>query len=104
MIWDLTRGNEGLPQAVAALAAGMACVVPAGLYAWRAQVERSASRFLVQGVLKFLLTVMLLAAGIILLEPAPAGFFGTFVLLQAMYVVVPLLDDRRSGKQDATIG
>ena len=73
LIWDLTRGNEGLPQAVAALAAGMACVVPAGLYAWRAQVERSASRFLVQGVLKFLLTVM-------------------------------LLDDRRSGKQDATVG
>ena len=83
---------RGLPQTVSALAAGMACIVPAGLYAWRARVERSAARFLLQGVLKFALTLVLVAAFIILMKPAAAGFFGTFVLLQAMYVVAPLTE------------
>jgi hypothetical protein len=68
----------------------MACVIPTGLFAWRASVERSAARFLLQGVLKFALTLVLVAACIILIRPAAAGFFGTFVLLQAMYVIVPL--------------
>jgi hypothetical protein len=97
-LWEITRGDWGLaepywglPQTVAALAAGIACVVPAGLYAWRAMVERSARRFLLQGVLKFALTIVLMAAWIIAIKPAAMGFFGTFILLQAMYVLVPVL-------------
>lgn len=95
-LWEVTRSDWGiaepylgLPQTIAALAAGMACIVPAGLYAWRAMVERSASRFLYQGVLKFALTIVLVAGCIIVIRPAAAGFFGTFILLQTMYVVVP---------------
>jgi len=98
-LWEVSRGDWeapfwGLDQTVAALAAGMACVIPAGFYAWRATVERSATRFLLQGVLKFTFTLVLVAACMILIKPAAAGFFGTFVLLQAMYVVVPLTEER----------
>ncbi len=94
-LWELPGGSWeapwwGLDQTVAALAAGTASVIPAALYAWRATVERSAARFLLQGVLKFTLTVVLVAAGIILMKPAPAGFFGTLILLQVMYVAAPL--------------
>ena len=84
----------GLEQTLSALAAGMASVIPAGLYAWRASVERSATSFLLQGFVKFGLTLVLMAAGIILVKPAAAGFFGTLILLQMMYVVVPLTVDR----------
>ena len=97
--WELLFGEAvvdgnarlfGVPQTMSALAAGIACVVPAGLYAWRATVERSATRFLLQGVLKFGLTLTLVAVFIVVLKPAAAGFFGTFILLQGMYVVAPL--------------
>lgn len=84
----------GLRQTASALTAGMACVIPAALYAWRAAVERSATRFLLQGVLKFALTLVLVAVGIILVKPAAAGFFGTFILMQAMYVAAPLIGAR----------
>jgi hypothetical protein len=94
-LWEIPGGNWdaplfGVPQTVSALAAGMSCVIPAGLYAWRATVERSATRFLLQGVLKFALTLVLVAACIVLIKPAAAGFFGTFIVLQAMYVIAPL--------------
>lgn len=72
-------------------------MIPAGLYAWRASVERSATRFLLQGVLKFALTLLLVAACIILIRPAAAGFFGTLALMQLMYVVAPLMADRVVG-------
>ena len=98
-LWEISRGSWGDPfwglnQTVSALAAGMASVIPAGLYAWRASVERSATGFLLQGVLKFALTIVLVAACIILIRPAAAGFFGTLILLQVAYVVAPLLMDR----------
>ena len=53
-------------------------------------MERSATGFLLQGVVKFALTLALIAGCIIALQPAPAAFFGTLVLMQMMYVVVPL--------------
>lgn len=86
--WDAPRW--GLEQTISALAAGAASVIPAGLYAWRASVERSATRFLLQGVLKFALTLLLVAACIIVIKPAAAGFFGALMLMQLMYVAVPL--------------
>jgi hypothetical protein len=58
-------------------------------------VERSATRFLLQGVLKFGLTLVGLGVCIVLVEPAPAGFFGTFALLQMLYALVPLLEYRK---------
>jgi hypothetical protein len=95
LVWELLAASRddpwfGLIQTVSALAAGVVCVVPGAWYAWRATRERSGARFLLQGVVKFVLTIALMALGIVLLRPAPAGFFGTFVLLQAMYVLVPL--------------
>jgi hypothetical protein len=97
-LWEVPEMNVeapllGLEQTISALAAGMASVIPAGLYAWRASVERSATGFLLQGFAKFALTLVLVAAGIILLKPAAAGFFGTLMLLQVMYVIVPLAAD-----------
>ena len=81
---------RGFLRTASALAAGLASAIPAGLYAWRASVERSATSFLLQGVVKFALTLVLVAACIIVLKPAAAAFFGTLVLMQAMYVVVPI--------------
>jgi F0F1-type ATP synthase assembly protein I len=100
--WELSQGMwdaswRGFEQTVSVLAAGMASVLPAALYAWRASVERSATRFLLQGVLKFALTIVLVAACIILLKPAAAGFFGTLILLQLTYVVVPLAEAGSDG-------
>lgn len=85
--WLMVDGS----QAFAALLAGVTCVLPGAYFAWRATVERSPGKLLGQGVLKFALTVVLLAVCIGVFEPAAAGFFGTFVLLQTMYVVGPLL-------------
>lgn len=98
MGWDLYQGMwdapwGGFEQTVAVLAAGAASVAPAAFYAWRALVERSATRFLLQGVLKFGLTILLVAASIILIRPAALGFFGTLILLQVMYVAAPLTED-----------
>lgn len=80
----------GFIQTASALAAGLASVIPAGFYAWRASVERSATSFLLQGVVKFALTLVLVAGSIVVLKPAAAAFFGTLVLMQVMYVAVPL--------------
>ena len=97
ILWEFPKGSWdapllGMDQTVSALAAGLASAIPAGFYAWRASVERSATRFLLQGVLKFALTLLLVAACIILIKPAAAGFFGTLALMQLMYVVAPLVN------------
>jgi F0F1-type ATP synthase assembly protein I len=77
-------------QAQAALIAGAVCVVPGGYFAWRTVVERNPARLLGQGVMKFLLTVTLMALAFAVWQPAPLGFFAAFVLMQAMYVVGPV--------------
>jgi len=77
-------------QALAALAAGAVCIVPGGYFAWRSERERSAGRLLGQGVAKFVLTLVLMALVFASMKPPPLGFFATFVLMQAMYVLVPL--------------
>jgi F0F1-type ATP synthase assembly protein I len=99
LLWELPgdpdAAHGGFVQTASALAAGMASVIPAGLYAWRASVERSATSFLLQGVVKFALTLVLVAGSIIVLKPAAAAFFGTLVLMQLMYVAVPLTGGER---------
>ena len=77
--------------AVAALMAGAVCVVPGGYFAWRALNERSPGRLLGQGVMKFLLTVTLMALVFAVMKPAPLGFFASFVAMQFAYVVGPLV-------------
>jgi len=76
-----------MPDAVGALAAGVVCVIPNGYFAWRANLERSASRLLGAGAAKFVGTVVLMAVAFATIKPSPLGFFGTFVALQIVHVV-----------------
>lgn len=73
-------------EAVAALTAGVVCVLPNGYFAWRASRERSASRLLGAGVAKFVGTAMLMAVAFATIRPSPLGFFVTFVGLQIVHV------------------
>ncbi len=79
-----------LQQAQAAWLAGVVTVLPGGYFAWRAHHERSPGRLLGQGVLKSLLTMVLMALVFATLKPPPLGFFVAFVLMLSMYVLVPL--------------
>jgi ATP synthase protein I len=72
--------------AIAALAAGVACGVPNGYFAWRVNHERSASRLLGAGVVRFVGTIVLMALAFAMVKPSPLGFFGTFVVLQIVHV------------------
>ena len=74
-------------EAQAALLAGAAGVIPGGYLAWRAQVERSPGRLLGQGMVKFVLTLLLMALAFAWFKPPPFGFFATLVLMQIMYIV-----------------
>ena len=78
-------------QALAALPGGFAGVLPGAYFAWRTTVERSPERLLAQGVVKIVLSFALLALGVVVFKPAPGGFFATFALVQAMYVIGPLV-------------
>jgi F0F1-type ATP synthase assembly protein I len=78
-------------QSIAALLAGAVVVLPNGYFALRAVAERSPGRLLVHGIMRFILTVTLMALAFAVFEPAPLGFFSAFVLMQAMYAVGPLL-------------
>jgi F0F1-type ATP synthase assembly protein I len=78
-------------QAVSALLAGAAIVIPGGYFAWRARVEHSPGRLLAHGMMKFVSTVALMALSFAVLQAAPLGFFSAFVLMQAMYVIGPVL-------------
>ena len=73
-------------EALAALAAGVACVIPNGYLAWRVTRERSASRLLGAGVAKVVGTVILMAVAFATIKPSPLGFFATFVALQVVHV------------------
>lgn len=72
--------------AFAALMAGVVCVPPNAYFAWRVNRERSAGRLLASSVIRFVATVGLMAFVMIRLQPAPAAFFATFVLLQLVHV------------------
>lgn len=74
-------------EATAALLAGAVGVIPGGYLAWRAQVERSPGRLLGQGMVKFVLTVVLMTVAFVWFKPPPFGFFATLVLMQIMYIV-----------------
>jgi F0F1-type ATP synthase assembly protein I len=83
-------------QAQAALLAGLVTVIPSGYFAWRAGAERSPGRLIGQGLMKFALTVALMALVFAVFEPAPEGFFAAFVLMQTMYAAGPLVSGGRT--------
>jgi ATP synthase protein I len=74
-------------QSLAALLAGLVCVVPNAYFAWRTGVERSPALLLAQGVGKLAFATALMVVVFAMLKPAPLGFFSAFIAMQLMYVV-----------------
>jgi F0F1-type ATP synthase assembly protein I len=74
----------------AALLAGAVVAIPAAWFAWRSRSERSPGRLLAHGAMKVLVTLTSMALVFAVLEPQPLVFFGTFLVMQVMYVVGPL--------------
>lgn len=82
----------GSKDAWSGLLAGAVSVLPNALFAWLTERQRSPGRLVAFGVLRFVLTILLLAAAVAALRPAPLGFFGTFMLVQLAFVAGPLMD------------
>ncbi len=78
-------------QAIAALLAGAVCIVPAAWLAWAMRRERSGRKLLAQGLMKFLVTVILMGFAFAWWRPPALGFFSALVLMQLMYVAAPLI-------------
>ena len=76
-----------IEESLAALAAGAVCLVPNAYFAWRTSMERSPARLLAQSVGKVVVTLSLMAAVIVVLRPAPMGFFTAFVAMQLTYLL-----------------
>jgi F0F1-type ATP synthase assembly protein I len=90
---------SGSARAMAALAAGVAIVVPGAWFAWRVNSTRAAAgqsldaarRLLGSGVTKQLLTVAALVVTFAWFRPEPMAFFATMIVLQGVYLLTPLL-------------
>lgn len=78
--------GEALAQSRSALIALGCCVVPSAYYAWSQQRTMVATRLLLQGVLRMLLTITLMAVSIVVFNVEPVGFFVTFALTQLGYL------------------
>ncbi len=78
-------------QAIAALMAGAVFIPPAAYLAWVMQRERAPRRLLFQGLMRFLVTVTLMAVAFAWWRPPALGFFSALVLMQLMYVAGPLI-------------
>ena len=85
---DLSAGFF-LRSTTSGLSAGLAlcCVIaPAAYYAWAQRKTFNATRLLLQGVSKMVLTMVLVAVSIVVYEIEPLGFFVTFAAMQAGYL------------------
>jgi len=69
-----------------ALLALVASLFPCAYYAWVQSRTFSATRLLMHGVLKTLLTAVLMAVAIVAFNIEPAGFFVTFAVMQLSYL------------------
>jgi F0F1-type ATP synthase assembly protein I len=68
----------------AALSGGLSIVVPNAWFAWASTRRKPGEWLLMQGVVKFVLAVVLMGAALKSLAPDPLGFFsGVFVALVA---------------------
>lgn len=83
----LYEGSLRGAASLSALGALLATGVPSLYYAWVVQHSLSATRLLLHGVLRMVLTLMLMALGIVLFKVEPVGFFVTFALIQLAYLV-----------------
>lgn len=90
----------GRAQAVSALLAGMVVIAPNVGFAWRvakasasAGQEMTAARRLIGSmVAKLLLSITLLVVAFAWFRPEPVAFFATMIVLQAMYLLTPVLE------------
>ena len=70
------------------MSAGLAfcCVIaPAAYFAWAQRHTFNATRLLLQGVSKMVLTMVLVTVSIVVYEIEPLGFFVTFAAMQTGY-------------------
>ena len=74
-------------QAHSALVASACVVIPTAYYAWITKTTLNASRLLFHGVLRMVLTVVLVAVAIVAVGIEPAGFFATLCAIQLAYLV-----------------
>jgi F0F1-type ATP synthase assembly protein I len=76
------------PAAGSSAVMAMFCVlVPTSYFAWRHASTFNAARALAHGVMKTVLTVMLLTVCIAIVGIEPKGFFVTFALMQLGYLM-----------------
>ncbi len=73
-------------QGRSALAALGSCVIPSLYYAWVQQHTLNATRLLLHGVLRMVLTATFMALSIVVVGIEPAGFFVTFAVMQFAYL------------------
>ncbi len=69
-----------------ALLALASTVVPSAYYAWVLGSSLNATRLLLHGVLKTVLTIILVAVSIVVFGIEPLGFFVTLALMQLSYL------------------
>ena len=74
-------------QAHSALIAVGCVVIPTAYYAWVSSRTLHATRLLFHGVLRMVLTGVLMAVVIVSIGIEPVGFFTTFGLIQLAYLV-----------------
>jgi F0F1-type ATP synthase assembly protein I len=73
-----------LPLCEAALSGGLSVLVPNAWFAWASTRRKPGGWLLVQGVVKFVLAIVLMAVALKSLSPDPLGFFsGVLVALVA---------------------
>ena len=64
----------------------LASCLPSGYYAWVQTRTFNATKLLLHGVLRMLLTVTLMAVCIVVFTIEPVGFFATFAVMQLSYL------------------
>ena len=74
----------------AGLAVGVS-LFPCAYYAWFQTRSFSAARLVAQGMMKTILTMVLMAVAMAVFTIEPAGFFVTLGIMQLSYVIGPLL-------------
>ena len=74
-------------QAHSALIAAGCVWMPTAYYAWVSSRTLNATRLLFHGVLRMVLTGVLMAVAIVSVGIEPLGFFTTFIVVQLAYLV-----------------
>lgn len=75
------RAGQGFSAALAMISS----LLPNAYYAWVQQRTFNATRLLLHGVLRMLLTATLMALSIVVFGIKPAGFFVSFAIMQLAY-------------------